>query len=346
MAATTYTGNGTTTGNTQTIANTVGSASFQPDLVWIKSRSAATWHILTDSVRGANKTIYSNSTFYEESLSNVMNSFNSNGFTAAYNSSYAQVVANANSETYVGWQWKGGGTGVSNTNGTITSTVSANTTSGCSVVKYISNGTNGATVGHGLGVAPSLVIVKCTYTGTSQAWAVYHASLGATQYLTLQSTDAATTSSAYWNNTAPSSSVFTIGTSNDVNINSSVFTYAAYCFAAIKGFSAFGSYTGNGSADGPFVYLGFRPRYLMLKNITTAGYYWMIKDSSRDPYNTTYHELYANVSDAEYTASPHQLDFLSNGFKIKTDSIATNKSGDTYIYMAFAESPFQNSLAR
>jgi len=140
--------------------------------------------------------------------------------------------------------------------------------------------------------------------------------------------------------------VFTIGTSNDVNINSSVYTYAAYCFAAIKGFSAFGSYTGNGSTDGPFVYLGFRPRYLMLKITTTGGYYWMIKDSSRDPYNTTSHELYANVVDTEYTASGYALDFLSNGFKIKNASQSNNGSGDTYIYMAFAENPFQNSLAR
>jgi hypothetical protein len=342
MAATLYTGNGTTTGNTQTIANTVGSASFQPDLVWIKSRSAATWNILTDSVRGANKTIYSNSTFYEESLSNVMNSFNSNGFTAAYNSSYAQVVANANGETYVGWQWKGGGTGVSNTSGTITSTVSANTTSGCSVVKYISNGTNGATVGHGLGVAPSLVIVKCTYTGTSQAWAVYHASLGATQYLTLQSTDAATTSSAYWNNTAPSSSVFTIGTSNDVNINSSVYTYAAYCFAAIKGFSAFGGYTGNGSTDGPFIYTGFRPRYVMIKRTDGGSESWFVLDTARSPYNVPTAWLAPNLSNAEGTDI--FFDILSNGFKFR--ATISNGSGQTFIYAAFAESPFQNSLAR
>jgi hypothetical protein len=199
-------------------------------------------------------------------------------------------------------------------------------------------------VGHGLGVAPSLVIVKCTYTGTSQAWAVYHASLGATQYLTLQSTDAATTSSAYWNNTAPSSSVFTIGTSNDVNINSSVFTYAAYCFAAIKGFSAFGSYTGNGSTDGPFVYTGFSPRFVMVKCSSDAES-WIIVDSARDPNNDgTQARLFPDTTSADSTAAV--FDFLSNGFKNKRGGAATpNVSARTYIYVAFAQNPFANALA-
>ena len=337
MAATTYTG----TGATQTIANTVGSASFAPDFVWIKDRGTGSSHRLLDTVRGATLTIKSDSTAAEITESSGLTAFTSTGFTLGTTGAY-----NASGVAFVGWQWKGGGTGVSNTNGTITSTVSANTTSGCSVIKYISNGTNGATVGHGLGVAPSLVIVKCTYPTTTQAWAVYHASLGATQYLTLQSTDAATTSSAYWNNTAPSSSVFTIGTSNDVNINSSVFTYAAYCFAAIKGFSAFGSYTGNGSTDGPFVYLGFRPRYVMLKVSSTAGYDWLVYDSSRDTYNVTQYNLRADTSDAESTQSANYLDFLSNGFKIRGSSAGSINPSQTIIYAAFAESPFQNSLAR
>jgi hypothetical protein len=200
-------------------------------------------------------------------------------------------------------------------------------------------------VGHGLGVAPSLVIVKCTYPTTTQAWAVYHASLGATQYLTLQSTDAATTSSAYWNNTAPSSSVFTIGTSNDVNINSSVFTYAAYCFAAIKGFSAFGSYTGNYSTDGPFVYTGFKPRFILIK-CTNYAYDWEIIDTTRSTYNGSSNYLQPNLSDVEYSTTTDNIDILSNGFKLRTNWTRLNDSPGTFIYAAFAESPFQNSLAR
>jgi len=333
MAATLYTG----TLLSNTIANTVGSASFQPDLVWIKSRSAATDHKLTDVVRGVTKALISNTTAAETTDVQGLTAFGSTGFTVGTNTDYNNLSA-----TYVAWQWKGGGTGVSNTNGTITSTVSANTTSGCSVIKYISNGTNGATVGHGLGVAPSLVIVKCTYTGTTQAWAVYHASLGATQYLTLQSLDAATTSSAYWNNTAPSSSVFTIGTSNDVNINSSVYTYAAYCFAAIKGFSAFGSYTGNGSSDGPFVYTGFRPRWLLIKRTDTADQ-WFAHDTSMNPSNLVNLQLKPNQSSAEASTA---LDIVSNGFKIRNDFTGNNVSAGTYIYAAFAENPFQNALAR
>jgi len=340
MAATTYTG----TGASLTVANTVGSASFQPDLVWIKSRSAATNNKLTDSVRGVTKGLVSNTTAAETTDTNGLTAFSSTGFTVGTDTNYNNSAA-----TYVAWNWKAGGTAVSNTSGTITSSVSANTTSGCSVVKYISNGTNGATVGHGLGVAPSLVIVKCTYTGTTQAWAVYHASLGATQYLTLQSLDAATTSSAYWNNTAPSSSVFTIGTSNDVNINSSVYTYAAYCFTPIKGFSAFGSYVANGSSDGPFVYTGFRPRFVMLKNITTPGYgAWVIFDTTRNPSNVQGLQwLFSDSSSAESTAnSAGYFDILSNGFKCRGSGGNINYSVDSYIYACFAENPFQNSLAR
>jgi hypothetical protein len=329
MAATLYTG----TLLSNTIANTVGSASFQPDLVWVKSRSAATDHKLTDSVRGVTKGLISNTTGAETTDTQGLTAFGSTGFTVGTNTDYNNLSA-----TYVAWQWKGGGTAVSNTNGSITSSVSANTTSGCSVVTYTGNGTAGATVGHGLGVAPNFIVTKTR--SSVQDWYVYHVSLGVSQYLTLNTTIAAGAVTNYWGST---SSTFALSAGGN-NVSGS--TMVAYCFAAIKGFSAFGSYTGNGSTDGPFVYLGFRPRYLMLKITTTAGYYWMIKDASRDPYNTTSHELYANVSDAEYTASGYALDFLSNGFKIKNASQSNNGSGDTYIYMAFAENPFQNSLAR
>lgn len=332
MDATTYTG----TGSSLSVTN---SGSMQPDLVWIKSRSAATNNKLTDVVRGATKALITNTFGDETTDTQGLTAFGSAGFTVGTDTTY-----NNSGATYVGWQWKGGGAGITNTAGTITSTVSANATSGCSVIKYISNGVNGATVGHGLGVAPSLVIVKCTFATTTQAWAVYHSALGATKYLILQTTDAAATSSTYWNNTAPTSSVFTIGTSNDVNINGSVFTYAAYCFAPIAGFSAFGSYTGNGSTDGPFIYTGFRPRWLMLKRTDTASD-WYVFDSARNTFNSATRLLYPNLSNIEVAYTPPSgFDLLSNGFKSRASGI--DASGGTYIYAAFAENPFKNALAR
>ena len=334
MAATLYTG--TLTSNT--ITNIVGSASFQPDLVWIKSRSAATDHKLTDVVRGVTKALISNTTGAETTDTLGLTAFNSNGFTVSTNTDYNNLSA-----TYVAWNWKGGGTAASNTSGSITSSVSANTTSGFSALTFTSPSSAGNfTVGHGLGVAPQMVITK--RRDSASQWWVWNIGLGdnTTSYLSLNTTNAVLNATGMWGSIGRTSSLLGF---SDTSLSTSS-TFVVYCFAAIKGFSAFGSYTGNGSTDGPFVYLGFRPRYLMLKNTTTAGYYWMIKDSSRDPYNTTYHELYANVSDAEYTTSTHQLDFLSNGFKLQINSIATNKSGDTYIYMAFAENPFQNALAR
>jgi hypothetical protein len=336
MAATLWNGNS----STQSINNSVNSVSFAPDWVWIKDRNTARSHRLFDTVRGATKALFSDSTDAETTLATDLTAFNSNGFALG-----AGAGSNATAETYVGWQWKGGGTGVSNTSGSITSTVSANPTAGFSVVTYISNGVNGATIGHGLGVAPSMVIVKTRYVGTTQAWAVYHASAGATQYLILNTTAGATTSSTYWNNTAPSSTVFTIGTSNDVNINSSVYTYVAYCFAPVAGYSAFGSYTGNGSTDGPFVFLGLRPRFIMIKRTDVAND-WVILDTSRNAYNLTNSALFPNSSSSETSNGFYDSDIVSNGIKIKASNAVVNASGGTYIYMAFAENPFKYSLAR
>jgi hypothetical protein len=319
------------------VANTVGSASFQPDWVWIKSRSAATDHKLTDSVRGATKALISNTTAAETTDTNGLTAFGSTGFTVGTDTNYNNSAA-----TYVAWQWKGGGTAVSNTSGTITSSVSANTTSGFSVVTYTGTGAN-ATVGHGLGVAPSMIIVK-TRSVASNDWRVYHASLGATKYINLNEALAAAVFAANWNNTEPTSSVFTIGTNSAVNTSAG--TYVAYCFAAIKGFSAFGSYMGNASADGPFVYLGFRPRWIMLKNSSQA-YDWYVFDTSRNTYNLTNISLYPNFSSAEGTSSVSILDVLSNGFKMRGASGGTNPvTTSTMIYAAFAENPFQNALAR
>ena len=323
MAAMTYTG----TGSSQTIAN---SAAFQPDLVWIKSRSAATDNKLTDSVRGATLALVSNSTAAETTDTTGLTAFNSSGFTLGTSTTY-----NNNAATYIAWQWKANGTAVSNTSGTITSQVSANPTAGFSVVTYTGTGAN-ATVGHGLGVAPSLIILK--YRNISSNWSVYHASVGNTGRLALNLTDAVNTSSTFWNNTSPTSTVFSLG-SNFADTN----TYVAYCFAAIAGYSAFGSYTGNGSADGPFVYLGFRPRFVLIKRSDVAEN-WVIVDTARNPYNAVTDWLFANTSDSTYTFS--SPDILSNGFKLRNVGTGSNNSGSTYIYAAFAENPFKNSLAR
>ena len=328
MAATLYTG----TGASLTVANTVGSASFQPDLVWIKSRSAATDHKLTDVVRGVTKGLISDTTGAETTDTNGLTAFGSTGFTVGTDTNY-----NNSASTYVAWQWKGGGTAASNTNGTITSSVSANTTSGCSVVTYTGTGVAG-TIGHGLGVAPSMIIVKSR--SAVGAWPVYHTSLGNGSNLVLNTTAATATSSTIWNATSPTSSVFSVGintTSNTVTV-----TYVAYCFAAIKGFSAFGSYTGNGSTDGPFIYTGIRPRYVMVKR-TDSTSDWYIWDTSRDTYNVMAATLLADTSGAETSAT--SIDGLSNGFKCRSATVV-NASAGTYIYMAFAENPFQNALAR
>ena len=340
MAATTYTGNGSTTGNTQSISNAVNGVSFQPDLVWVKSRSAATFNILVDSVRGTNTTLYSNGTNAEESLSNVMNSFNSGGFTAAYNSAYGNVVTNANAVTYVGWQWKAGTTSASNTNGSITSTVSAGATQGFSVVTYTGNSTNNATVGHGLGVVPSMIILK--NRSGAYDWPCYHISIGSGKYIYLNQTATAATDANMWK-TTPTSTVFTLGTYTENNGSSN--NYVAYCFSAVAGYSAFGSYTGNGSTDGPFVYTGFRPRFILVKS-SSGAFDWHITDTSRSTYNQADTVLFPNSSAAESNGGGYYYDLLSNGFKCRNLGSATNGSGATYIFAAFAESPFKTSLAR
>jgi hypothetical protein len=239
----------------------------------------------------------------------------------------------------VGWQWKANGSGSTNTSGSITSTVSANTTSGFSVVTYTGTGSN-ATVGHGLGVAPSMYIVKCRSNGTTN-WPTYHKSITAANVLYLNVTDAQAAYSDVFNATNPTSSVFSIGTSNDTN--GSGRTYVAYCFTAIAGYSAFGSYTGNGSSDGAFVYTGFRPAFLMIKRSSSTGD-WFLYNNKTSTYNVVAPYLVANTSGAEGTYTT--LDFVSNGFKLRVADAEVNGNGSTIIFMAFAENPFKTSLAR
>ena len=332
MDATTYTG----TGATQTIVNAGG---MQPDMVWTKARSAAIAGLIYDSVRGATKYLQTNSTAAEGTGSDSLTAFASNGFTVGADTSTTGV--NQNGTTYVGWQWKAGGTAVTNTAGSITSTVSANPTAGFSVVTYTGNGTSGATVGHGLGVAPSMVIVKRRSAASN--WSVSATALGATKILFLEQTAAAATDPGPFASTLPSSTVITLGSSTDTNASSG--TFVAYCWSQIAGYSAFGSYTGNGSADGPFVYLGFRPRFIMIKQTTSASD-WVIFDTSRDPSNMEINYLVPNSSSAEASGASVQLDGVSNGIKIRGTWAGMNSNSQTYIYMAFAENPFKNSLAR
>lgn len=330
MAASTYTG----TGATQSIVNSGNNAagiSFQPDFVWIKDRSAARSHRLFDAVRGATKALFSDATDAETTLATDLTAFNSNGFTLG-----AGAGSNSNTETFVGWQWKASGSTVSNTSGSITSTVSAGATQGFSVVTFAGASTQGATVGHGLGVAPKMVIAK--NRTTTQNWWVYHVSLGYANNIILNSTGAAAADANTWRAT-PSSTVITIGDNFATGSN-----YVAYCFAEVAGYSKFGSYTGNGSADGPFVYCGFRPRFILFKSSTYVGSFWNILDTSRDTYNVAQERLYPNSSAASQNTSV--VDILSNGFKARSANSDFNQSGETYIFAAFAENPFKNSLAR
>ncbi len=340
MAATTWTGTNTT-GN-----RSVTGVGFQPDFVWAKVRSSTYSHALYDSVRGAgaNKELSSNGTTAEGGENNdvygYLSSFDSDGFSSSTGSSGNNWYFNQLNYTYVAWAWKAGTTSASNTNGSITSTVSVGATQGFSVVTYTGTGAN-ATVGHGLGVAPQMIIIKGRDTGYD--WRTYHASVGNTSALFLNTTSGSVASSTYWNNTSPTSSVFSVG--SNAGMNGSTNTYVAYCFSAVAGYSAFGSYTGNGSADGPFVYTGFRPRWVMIKR-TDSAEVWGMWDTSRDPYNTMPDYLNANNSNQELAPGNVQIDSLSNGFKVRNTWVGYNASGGSYVYMTFAENPFKNSLAR
>jgi hypothetical protein len=316
--------------------------SCTPDMVWSKSRSNTPDHAISDRVRG-NFQLFPNQTYAEDTTQRV--TFNTDSIT--FKDGYGVVnETGASGYTYVDWVWKANGAGSSNTAGTITSTVSANTTSGFSIVTYTGNGTNGATVGHGCQVggvatAPSMIIVKKRSTGTAGNWIVYHTSTGINQYLYLNSTAAAATSSPTW---GVSSTLITLQQPfNDYNTSTA--PYVAYCFAAVAGYSAFGSYTGNGSADGPFVYTGFRPRFVMIKS-TTLAEGWNILDTARDVSNPELNLLFPSSSSAEFNNGSTWLDGVSNGFKIRYNQSPFNTSGATYIYMAFAESPFKYALAR
>lgn len=311
-------------------ALTVSGYSLSPDFVWLKSRSAAGNHGLFDIVRGGDKQLISNST--SEELTQNAVTFTSNGFTS---NSW-----NINGTTWAGWMWDAGSSTVTNTSGSISSQVRANTSAGFSVVTYTGTGTAG-TIGHGLNVAPSLIF--CKSRSLSADWLVYHSALGGTKYLWLNLADGAVTDNAAWNNTNPTSSVFSVRTGTGVN--SSGATYVAYCWAPVAGYSAFGSYTGNGSTDGPMVYTGFRIRWLLIKNITAISSVWLLLDTARDSINVAGRTIVPAENTAE-SGNDSRLDFLSNGFKIRNTYSNQNNNSEVYIYAAFAEHPFALARAR
>jgi hypothetical protein len=326
-----YNGNG----SSQSITNDANAGDFKPDWLWTKSRNDAFDHITRDSSRGVSKRLITHSTAAEDSASGTT-SFDTDGFTLD-----STNTVNKSTDNYVAWQWKvNGGTTANNTSGDIgTSVVQANTTAGISIVLFTGNNTGGSTVGHGLGGVPEWIIAKSR--AADKPWVVYHVGMGNTKSIKLNSTDAAATDSSAWTNTTPSSTTFSLGNGDSNHTG----TMVAYCFRSIQGYSKFGSYTGNGNADGPFVYTGFAPAWIMFKRTDGGTQNWFILDNKRDdgmnPRNSYIMPNQSNAEDANN--STVDTDFLSNGFKLRATTGAMNGNNETFIYMAFAEHPFVSS---
>jgi len=320
-----FTGNGGT--------QAVTGVGFQPDWVWIKNRASGN-HRITDAVRGVTKEIYSDLTNAETTNSIGLTAFGTDGFTVGSSNDY-----NANNGNIASWNWKAGTTSGQATNSysTITPTsISFNQTNGFSIIKYTGNATAGAGVPHGLGVAPKMVMVK-NLDSSSYGWYCYHASLGATKSLYLHNTDAVVTSNDRWNGWVPDATNVSLGTNHGVNGGSN--NIIMYCFAEKTGYSKFGSYTGNGNSDGPFVNLGFRPAFVLGKRTDNAGGWWMSDNKRSNGFNLNNDYVLADSSNAEQDDGSFASDFLSNGFKCRATNGNFNANGGTYIYMAFAEAP-------
>ena len=323
-----WTGNGSTRSITLS-----GNSDLQPDMVWLKQRSGSENHNLYDSIRGAGVRLIPNLA-NSESTTNELTAFNSDGFSLADGDE-----VNKSSSTYVSWNWKAvtafsndaSSTGI----GSIDSTGSVNDTAGFSIVSWTGTEAN-ATVKHGLSSAPKAILIKCRATD-SRSWVVYHDSIGNTHHLTLNETDAKADSAASFNDTSPTTSVFSLGSSNNANASA---TMIAYCFAEKQGYSKFGSYTGNGNADGPYIHLGFKPAFVIFKDTATRS--WYLMDNKRDPENVVNIRLFPDAGDGDSTGL-NVLDFLSNGIKIKTNDVSVNASGNTYTFISFAENPFVTS---
>jgi hypothetical protein len=313
---------------------------FKPDFVWGKKRSSADSHVLVDAVRGSTKELASNSTAAEYTNSNGVSAFVDDGFNLVGTGSGSGVWNGNAGATHVAWNWKANGSGVSNTDGSITSTVSANTDAGFSIVSWTYS-TSNSTVGHGLDQAPEMWILRSRDAVLD--WLSWHENLGSASsgyYLKLNGTNAVASSGSVWGGVNPTSTTFGQGSGLAYNGDEMI----AYCFHSVEGFSKFGSYTGNGSSDGPFVYTGFRPAFVMVKSASSSGYDWWITDAERNTYNVINYGLRANSSAVE--VSDVGMNYMSNGFKYFNDIGAPNRNGVTYIYMAFAENPFKYANAR
>ncbi len=323
------------TGDGNSTQNITGTG-FNADWIWLKGRSGAGDHQIYDKVRGVQKMIISNGTNAESTNSIGLQTFGSDGFTMGSDMT-------GSGSTFVAWNWLANGQGSSNTDGSINTTyTSANTTSGFSISTYTGTGSN-ATIGHGLGVKPSMII--CKRLNSTGGWISYHSALGATKYLYLDNTDTEAANSIVWQDTEPTTSVFSVGTAS--NCNASGGTYVAYCFAEKTGFSKFGLYEGNGNADGPFVYTGFKPAFIMLKGKGIARN-WTNWDNARDIFNPHWNYIYPNLADAgtniaHGSSGSYAIDFLSNGFKLKNTDDKFNGNGQGYIYMCFAAAPLVGS---
>jgi hypothetical protein len=328
-------------GSTQSITFD-GSENMQPNWVWIKERNAAEHHYLFDSVRGVQKFIYTNLVNEEASNSNSLTAFDSNGFSLG---NYADV--NESGKTYVSWNWKAGTSFTNDASATsvgdIDSSGSVNTDAGFSICSFTGNGSNSQTVKHGLSTAPELIILKSRGQGT-YGWITYDAINGAGKYLTINGTHASVSDTGMWSNTAPTSSVFSLSNGGNTAItNPNTVTMIAYCFHSVKGYSKIGTYTGNGDADGSFVYTGFKPAFVMTKKTSSStARNWCILDNKRSSSgaNVVDDRLFPNLGDAEDSST--SADFLSNGFKLRDNAGEFNQAV-SYIYMAFAEAPFVNS---
>ena len=302
---------------------------FNPDWVWIHNRTQSVNSMLFDKVRGATKQIHTNNNSAENTDAQALNAFITNGFSLG-----TGWTNQSTGDNYVAWNWSAGNSsGSSNADGSVTSTVSANTTAGFSIVTFTGTG-SAATIGHGLGAVPNLIIVK--KTSATGNWGVYHSGLGATKYLLFNAYDSAGTSSAPWNDTSPTSSVFTVNTSSDVNASGA--THVAYCFKSIKGYSKIGTYAGNGNTDGPFIYTGFKPAMLWFKRTSGSVANYQMWDNKRDPDNPVENAYHIDSNDAD--GSPDQdIDFLSSGFKIRSNQGHLNANGYDFVYYAVAEEP-------
>ena len=319
-----YTGNGST--------QSITGVNFQPDMIWQKERSSNSYHVLTDAVRGNTKQLFPNDASGDATSSLYITSFDSDGFGQGQNND-----TNQSGQTYASWNWKAGTAVSGNTSGSgtyKTYTGSVNTTSGFSIIKYVGNGTAGHTIPHHLGTANiGSIFVKNLDSG-SDYWYSYHKPLGATKTLILNEADAADTNTM-WNNTAPTSSVFTLGSSSGSNTNNQ--NYIAYIFADIQGYCKTGLYTGNGNADGPFIFTGFKPAFAIIKNSSANNGWWQIEDNARNPFNVADKAIFANVSDAEYNNANYNIDYVSNGFKLRNSTAGSNVNGNEYMYIAFGQ---------